>query len=183
LVVTIRPADLSDVDAICEIHNQGIVDRVATLDTTLKTPAGCRDWLAGHDERHPVIVAETHEAGTEGAGKRVAVIGWGSLNRFNPREAYDHVVDFSVYVAREWRGKQVGARLLAALVERARALGYHKMVLAALANNKAGVALYVKGGFSHVGTYREQGQLDGKWVDVLVMEKLLGGDSGSGTRD
>jgi phosphinothricin acetyltransferase len=176
--VRIRPALQSDADAICDIHNQGIVDRVATLDTTLRTPEGCREWLAGRDERHPVIVAEAGEGVPPGSSEP-GVIGWASLNRFNPREAYDHVVDFSVYVARDWRGKHVGSGLLADLVERATALGYHKMVLAALARNEAGVALYAKAGFSHVGIYREQGQLDGQWVDVVVMEKLLDRDRGS----
>jgi L-amino acid N-acyltransferase YncA len=159
----IRVADAADADAICMIHNQGIVDRIATLDTSLRTPAGCREWLAERDARHPVIVAE--------AGG--PVVGWGSLNRFNPRHAYDHVADFSVYVERSWRGKGVGTAMLAHLVESARGLGYHKLVLAALALNEAGLALYSRAGFARVGVYREQGQLDGRWVDVVIMEKLL----------
>jgi L-amino acid N-acyltransferase YncA len=163
MALCIRPAVLSDADAICAIHNEGIVDRVATLETTLRTPSGCRDWMAERSGRHPVIVAE-HDG---------VVVGWGSLNPFNARGAYDHVVDFSVYIERRWRGKGVGTALLAALTERARALGYHKMVLAALAGNAAGIALYSRAGFSRVGVYREQGQLDGHWVDVIVMEKIL----------
>ena len=39
--------------------------------------------------------------------------------------------------------------------------------------NTAGVALYQRAGFRTVGSYREQGQLDGRWVDVTLMEKLL----------
>ena len=37
----------------------------------------------------------------------------------------------------------------------------------------AGVALYRRLGFREVGIYREHGQLDGRWVDVLLMERLL----------
>jgi phosphinothricin acetyltransferase len=159
----IRRAAAADADAICAIHNQGIVDRVATLDTTLRTPDLTREWLAERGPRHPVLVAE------RGGG----VVGWASLNRFNPRAAYDHVADFSVYVERACRGTGTGRRLLEALVETARAIGYHKMVLAALPHNAAGIALYTRGGFTHVGIYREQGQLDGRWVDVVIMEKLL----------
>ena len=40
-------------------------------------------------------------------------------------------------------------------------------------SNTAGVALYTRAGFTRVGIYREQGQLDGAWVDVVIMEKLL----------
>jgi L-amino acid N-acyltransferase YncA len=163
MTMTIRSAAPADADAIAEIHNQGIVDRVATLDTTLRAPAGTREWLADRGPRHPVIVADMDGA----------VIGWASLNRFNPRSAYDHVADFSVYVERAWRGKGIGSRLLDRLIALAREIGFHKMVLAALARNATGVALYTKAGFAHVGVYREMGQLDGQWVDVVIMEKLL----------
>ena len=36
-----------------------------------------------------------------------------------------------------------------------------------------GVALYTRAGFTRVGIYREQGKIDDKWVDVVIMEKLL----------
>ena len=149
--------------AICGIYNQGIEDRVATLETELRTPAERREWLDSRSDRHPVLVAT---AGDE-------VVGWASLNRFNPRPAYDHVADLSVYIERSWRGKGVGRRLLESLIEGARALGYHKIVLAAFPTNGPGMALYERMGFSRVGIYREQGLLDGKWVDVVVMEQLL----------
>ena len=152
-----------DAEAICTIYNQGIVDRMATLETALRTPAERRQWLAGRDPRHPVIVAEA----------RGIVVGWASLNRFSAREAYDHVADFSVYVERNRRGQGIGRLLIERLIDLARELGYHKMVLAALIHNEAGVALYTRAGFTRVGIYHEQGQPDGRWVDTLIMEKLL----------
>jgi phosphinothricin acetyltransferase len=163
MTVTVRPATAADAEAICVIHNQGIEDRVATLDTTLRTPEDCRGWLASRDDRHPVLVAE-HET---------IVVGWASLNQYNPRAAYDHVADFSVYVERERRGQGVGRNLLDRLIKSARTLGFHKMVLAALMSNLAGIALYRRAGFTTVGVFREQGLLDGRWVDVVIMEKLL----------
>ncbi len=161
--VSVRPATVADAEAICAIYNQGIEDRIATLETELRTPEERRQWMAARGPRHPVIVAEAD-------GR---VVGWASLNPFNPRKAYDHVADISVYVERGWRGKGVGRRLLEWLVALARELGYHKMVLAALPFNEAGVRLYQRLGFTRVGVYREQGMLDSKWVDVLMMEKLL----------
>ena len=159
----LRPATAADAAAICEIYNQGIVDRIATLETELRTPEERRQWMAVRAARHPVVVAAT---GGE-------VVGWGSLNSFNARPAYDHVVDLSVYVERAWRGRGVGRALLTHLLPLARRLGYHKMVLATFPYNEAGVALYRKMGFSPVGVYHEQGRLDGRWVDVLIMERLL----------
>ena len=40
--IAIRPATLEDAPAICRIYNQGIEDRIATLETDLRTPEGRR---------------------------------------------------------------------------------------------------------------------------------------------
>jgi L-amino acid N-acyltransferase YncA len=195
----LRLATATDAEAICRIYNQGIEDRVATLETELRTPAERRQWLASHDARHPVIVAELTErlsadaepgraslrppsvqaglmvpATTVQAGLTVpATIAWASLNVFNARDCYRFVADISVYVERSWRGKGVGRVLLEKLTELGRRHGFHKLVLSAFPGNASGMALYAKSGFRTVGIYHEQGQLDGKWVDTIVMEKLL----------
>ena len=213
-VYRLRQATATDAEAICRIYNQGIEDRVATLETELRTPDERRQWLASRDARHPVIVAESAGsvvAGavspplTEGGLRQMrpgsvsadnppgaadnasgaadnasgaadnasGPVGWASLNVFNAREAYRFVADISVYVERGWRGKGVGRALLERLTELGRQHGFHKLVLSAFPGNAGGMALYVKSGFRAVGTYHEQGQLDGEWVDTIIMEKLL----------
>jgi phosphinothricin acetyltransferase len=160
----IRVATPDDAAEIARIYNQGIEDRQATLETTLRDAADRAAWMAAKGPRYPVLVAE-ETAGT--------LLGWGSLNQFNPRPAYDHVVDFSIYVAREARGKGIGQALLTELESVARASGFHKMVLAAFPFNAAGMKLYERHGFRTVGIYKEQGRLDDAWVDTIIMEKLL----------
>src|SRR4051795_11286844 len=95
--VTVRTAIPADVPEITRIYNQGIRDRLATLETEERTPDERRAWLEARDERHPVLVAE----------REGSVAGWGSLNVFNPRPTYQFVADFSVYVAAEARGAGV----------------------------------------------------------------------------
>lgn len=160
---TLRLASSADAAAICEIYNQGIEDRVATLETELRAPEERAQWLASRDARHPVLVAE--------AGSRV--VAWGSLNVYNPRAAYRFVADFSIYVERSFRGKGVGRVLLTRLIELAREHDYHKMVLSAFPTNTGGMALYERMGFRTVGIFEQQGLLDGRWVDTIIMEKLL----------
>jgi L-amino acid N-acyltransferase YncA len=177
-----RLARAEDAADIAHIYNQGIEDRLATLETELRTPTERAQWLAARSPRHPVIVAErttepeaastrppTSRSGLAGP----ATTGWASLNVFNAREAYRFVADISVYVERGWRGKGVGGVLLARLVELGREHGFHKLVLSAFPFNEAGMVLYEKFGFRTVGIYREQGMLDGAWVDTIVMERLL----------
>jgi L-amino acid N-acyltransferase YncA len=161
--ITVRAAAERDAEAIATIYNQGIEDRIATLETELRTPEERRAWMAARGSRHPVVVAEVDGL----------VIGWGSLNPYNPRAAYQHVADFSVYVERGWRGKGVGRRLLERLIDLARLIGYHKMMLAAFPFNESGMAVYERMGFVRIGICREMGLLDGKWVDTVIMEKLL----------
>jgi len=159
----IRAARFADLPMIQDIHNQGIADRVATLDTTPRTMADTQLWFYRHGPRHPILVAE--------AGGSIA--GWASLNTFNPRPAYQYVADLSIYLDRPWRGKGLGSRLLQALIPLAGDLGYHKIVLSAFPTNAAGMRLYERQGFTTVGIYKEMGLLDGRWVDTILMEKLL----------
>jgi phosphinothricin acetyltransferase len=161
--VRLRDATQADVPRICAIHNQGIEDRLATLDVDPHTPDEQFEWFCRHDSRHPVVVAET-------AG---GIIGWASLNQFSARPAYRYVADLSVYVDRDWRGKGIGTLLLRAIEARACSCGYHKIVLSAFPFNQAGMRLYEKFGFRTVGIYHEQGLIDGRWVDTIIMEKVL----------
>ncbi|HET9661205.1 MAG TPA: arsinothricin resistance N-acetyltransferase ArsN1 family A [Thermomicrobiales bacterium] len=161
---TIRLARPDDAATIAAIYNQGIRDRVATLETEERTAEERAAWLASRDERHPVYVTELDGA----------VVAWGSLNAFNPRPAYRWVADFSVYVDGAQRGRGLGGTMLDHLIAEATRLGFHKLVLAAFPFNEPGMRLYQARGFRTVGIYHEQGWLDGKWVDTIIMERMLG---------
>ena len=161
--VAVRAAAQEDIAAIRAIYNQGIADRVATLDEEPKSAADITAWWADHDGRYAVVVAE----------RDGVTVGWCSLNRYSHRCAYDGVVDLSVYVAREARGTGVGFALLVAADRLARQNGFYKIVLFTLPFNANGQALYRKTGFREVGVFRNQGRLDGRFVDVMAMEKLL----------
>ncbi|MDQ2682867.1 MAG: arsinothricin resistance N-acetyltransferase ArsN1 [Chloroflexota bacterium] len=162
--MAIRTATADDAGTIATIYNQGIEDRVATLETVLRDAEERAAWMAAKGPRYPVIVAEDSEG---------TVVGWASLNQYSPRPAYDHVADISVYVERSQRGRGIGDALIRALEERARAIGFHKLVLAAFPTNGPGMRLYGRNGFITVGIFHEQGRLDDKWVDTIVMEKIL----------
>ncbi len=161
--IAIRRASGTDLDAVCVIYNEGIEDRLATLDLDPKSQDDIAEWWAQHDEPFTVIVAT--ESG--------AVVGWASLNRFSQRSAHSSIADLSVYVARHRRGKGVGSVLLHHLTEEARSSGFHKIVLHALNENKHGKRLYRKAGFREVGIFKEHGLLDDRFVDVVAMELLL----------
>ncbi|WP_019156630.1 arsinothricin resistance N-acetyltransferase ArsN1 family A [Robertmurraya massiliosenegalensis] len=159
----VRQATSRDVENIMNIYNQGIEDRVATLETEPKNQVYMEEWFKQLEGRYKVIVAE--EEGT--------VKGWASLNPYNNRCAYSGVADLSVYIARDSRGKGIGGLLLTAIDEVARQNGFHKIVLFTFPFNQLGQRLYHKAGYREVGTFKNQGILDGEFVDVMSMEKIL----------
>ncbi|HTV93901.1 MAG TPA: arsinothricin resistance N-acetyltransferase ArsN1 family A [Verrucomicrobiae bacterium] len=161
--LAIRRANDADLEAIRTIYNEGIEDRVATLETDPRTLEDISDWWRQHDSRYTVAVAADNGD----------VVGWASLNRFSHRCAHAAIADLSVYVARTHRGRGIGLRLLEALERLARTAGFHKIVLHALNANEHGKRLYLKRGFVEVGVFKDHGMLDGRYVDVVAMEKIL----------
>jgi L-amino acid N-acyltransferase YncA len=159
----VRRATSVDLEAIRLIYNEGIEDRVATLDGDPKSFEEIARWWAEHDERYVVLVATESKC----------IVGWASLNRFSHRCAHSNIADLSVYVARGYRGRGVGYSLLTSLTGEAEQNGFHKIVLHSLNRNENGKRLYRKSGFAEVGIFREHGLLDGEYVDVVAMERLL----------
>ncbi len=162
-MTVIREAHAKDTGSILNIYNEGIEDRIATLETQTKDLQYMKDWFEQHIGRYKVIVAEQDGQ----------ILGWSSLNQYNNRCTYAGVADLSVYIAREYRGMGIGSLLLAAIENLAIENDFHKIVLFTFPFNQLGQGLYRKKGYREVGTFKNQGILDGKYVDVMAMEKLL----------
>jgi L-amino acid N-acyltransferase YncA len=155
-----RIAIIEDAAAIARIYNQGIEDRIATFETRPRSAEDVREWFDG---RHPVVVAED-----EGA-----VVAFASTSTYRPRECYAGVAEFSVYVAREGRGRGAGRVAMQALIAAAEAAGFWKLVSRVFPENTASLALLRSLGFREVGVYAKHGQLDGAWRDVVIVELLI----------
>jgi phosphinothricin acetyltransferase len=101
------------------------------------------------------------------------VIGWARLLAYGERDVYAGVGEASFYVSRGARGRGVGGRLLQELEERARELGYWKLIALLFTENVASAALLRRGGWREVGVHERHARLDGEWRDVLLAERLL----------
>jgi ACR3 family arsenite transporter len=110
-----RPATPADAAAIAEIYNQGVAERVATFETEPRTPAQIAAWLKPGN--FVIVVA------AEGPGP----VAFAASFPYSPRPCYAGIGEFSVYVARDFRGRGVGKAALAALIEAARHGGLHKL--------------------------------------------------------
>jgi len=160
----IRTATAADAEAIREIYNREVVGSTVTFDLRPRSPDEHRVWMAEHSGAHPVIVA-TDEDGT--------VVGFAALSPYRPRPAYAPTVEDSVYVREDARGRGVGRELLGELVELAGRYGYHSVIARIVAGHEASIRLHAACGFATVGVEREVGRKLGRWLDVVVMQRML----------
>jgi L-amino acid N-acyltransferase YncA len=155
-----RAAGPPDAAAIARIYNDGIDDRVATFETRHRTAADIEGWFDG---RHPIVAVEDDGV----------VIAFASTSDYRPRDCYAGIAEFSVYAAREARGRGAGRLAMNALIEAARAVGFWKLVSRVFVENTASRALLRSVGFREVGVYERHARLDGVWRDVVIVERLL----------
>jgi len=162
--VTTRLATIADADAIAAIHNEGIVDRIATFETEPRTAERVAATLEEKGERYPTVVAE----------RDGQVIAWATAGSYRSRPAYAGVAEHSVYVARRARGSGAGRAVLEALCLTYAERGFWKLVSRIFPENTASLALHERCGFRVVGVYRRHGKVNGQWRDCVIVEKLLG---------
>lgn len=167
----IRPAETSDAAAVASIYNHAIEERIATFETEPRSDETMRDWIRGHDDRHPFLVAVSWDLeDNDGSGK---VVGWTSVSSYRSRACYAGVGEISVYVREGHRGKGVGKALLLSLIEETRSLGYWKLLSRIFPFNSPSRALCQSCGFREVGIYEKHGKLDGRWLDTVIVERLI----------
>ncbi|MGO4221094.1 arsinothricin resistance N-acetyltransferase ArsN1 family A [Lysobacter sp. TAF61] len=162
-MIKIRLAQMHDAKAIAAIYNQGIAERSSTFETNPRSTADLEQRLADIN-RYPLLVA-TSEAGE--------VLGWAGLSGYRPRDCYAGIGEFSVYLDAAARGKGIGRQLLLALIDVARDRGYWKLLSRIFLFNTASRALCRSVGFREVGIYEKHGQLEGRWLDVAIVERLI----------
>lgn len=158
----IRDALPSDAPAIAAIYNQGIVERSATFETTLRSAEDMLERISAA-ARFPMLVAVDEE----GVG------GWAGLSPYRSRACYAGIAEFSVYLDSSARGRGAGKQLLNALIESAATLGYWKLLSRAFPFNTASRALCRACGFREVGTYEKHAKLGDSWLDVVIVERLI----------
>ncbi len=161
--VATRLARPDDAAAIRDIYNREVLGSAVTFDLVPRSLEDQRAWLARHAGAHPAVVAV--EAGE--------VIGFGSLSPYRDRPAYATTVEDSVYVRHDRRGHGVGRALLQDLVRLATTHGFHTVMARVVGSHQVSIALHRACGFELVGIEREVGRKFGRWLDVVLMQRLL----------
>jgi L-amino acid N-acyltransferase YncA len=155
--VAIRELTQADWPQVQRIYEEGIATGNATFDTEAPEWAA---WDRGHLPGHRLV------ATLDGR-----VVGWAALSPVSERCCYAGVAEVSVYVAGAAAGQGVGRALLDELVRRAEAAGIWTVQAGVFPENTASLALHRGCGFRTVGVRERLGQLDGRWRDVVLLER------------
>jgi L-amino acid N-acyltransferase YncA len=153
----VRALTAADWPAVRGIYAEGIAGGDATFETA--APAWA-DWDRAHLAGHRLV------ATIDGR-----VVGWAALAPVSARPAYAGVAEASVYVAGAAAGRGVGRALLERLIEGAEADGIWTVQAGIFPENAASLALHRRCGFRTVGVRERVGKLDGRWRDVVLLER------------
>jgi L-amino acid N-acyltransferase YncA len=158
LSAQVVPMEAEHADQVLAIYQLGIDEGDATFETAAPT------WDAfdtTHLQEHRLVAVD--EAGM--------VLGWVAVVPVSDRCVYAGVVEHSVYVHPDARGRGVGALLLAALVQSTEAAGVWTIQSGIFPENIASLALHDRAGFRRVGVRERLGRHHGHWRDVVLVER------------
>jgi phosphinothricin acetyltransferase len=160
---TLRIATVDDLTAINDIYNHYVLNCTCTWKTEPDTMAQRKAWFAAHDQKHPVIVAEVDSR----------IIGWASLSEYRPNPAYHLTVEDSVYLRHDMLGRGIGSALLAELIHRGKAIGYHSILARISGDRATSIKLHKKFGFQIAGRLKEVGGKFNQVFDLVYMQLML----------
>ncbi|WP_170364628.1 GNAT family N-acetyltransferase [Ruegeria arenilitoris] len=157
----IRPALPRDAAEIAEITNSIIRETLITFTTTERSP---EEIARDIDERGLAFqVAELD-------GR---VVGFATYGRFRSGPGYAHSREHTILLAPEGRGRGAGRALIRTLEEVARSQGVHVLVAGISAENPGAISFHAAVGFETVGRMPEVGHKWGRWLDLVLMQKIL----------
>jgi phosphinothricin acetyltransferase len=153
----ILPMAPADWDAVRAIYEEGIATGNATFE---KSAPEWEKWDSGHLPHCRLVARSAGEA-----------LAWAALSPISGRCVYAGVAEVSIYVAARARGRGTGLALLTALVESSERENIWTLQAGIFPENVASINLFRKAGFRLVGTRERLGCMDGRWRDVVLMER------------
>lgn len=162
----IRPSHEQDLAAITAIYAHHVLHGTGTFETEAPSLA---DMTA---RRADVLAKGLPYLVTEDQGQ---VLGFAYCNWFKPRPAYRFSAEDSIYLAPDASRRGLGRALLAELAARAETAGIRKLIaVIGDSANLGSVGVHRSVGFEHVGLLKSCGWKFDQWLDVVLMEKVLG---------
>lgn len=162
----IRQAQQKDAQRIAEIYNHFIKHTVVTFEEThVSADEIWQRVSAVQATSYPYLVGEMPDQ---------VIAGYAYGAQWKNRSAYRFAAEVSIYLAPEFIGQGLGARLYRELIQSLREQGIHSVMGGIALPNDASVALHEKLGFQKVAHFKELGWKQSRWIDVGYWELDLG---------
>jgi phosphinothricin acetyltransferase len=155
--MVIEPLIFNDWPAVRRIYLEGIATGNATFE---QSAPEWDQWDAAHLKIGRLVARELGD-----------VLGWVALGPVSGRCVYSGVAENSVYVAEKARGRGIGKALMLALVRESESAGIWTLQTGIFPENQASIKLHLNVGFRVVGTRERLGRMNGRWRDVVLMER------------
>jgi phosphinothricin acetyltransferase len=163
-LVSLRAARPEDAEAIAAIYNYEVEHSTATFDLVPRTVEAQRAWIVARSGAFSAIVAVNDQHG---------VIGFAALSTYRDRAGYRTTVENSVYVHRNHQRQGIGRQLLVALLDVARDSGFHTVIARVDSLSTGSLELHKSLGFTEIGIEREIGRKFGRWLDSVILQRML----------
>lgn len=156
---TARIDDLTAADwlQVALIYQQGMATGNATFEKQIPS---WEEWDRGHRKDCRIVLRRGQD-----------LLGWAALSPVSGRCVYSGVAEVSVYVADRHQGRGFGSLLLAELVRRSEAAGLWTLEAGIFPENVASLHIHEQAGFRTVGIRSRLGRMDGRWRDVVLLER------------
>jgi L-amino acid N-acyltransferase YncA len=160
----IRDAAATDLAAMRTIYNDVLITSTSIFSDVLRTEEEQVRWYAdGRAQSWPVLVACVDDV----------LVGYASYGPFRSWPGYRNTVENSIYLAPSARGRGIGKRLLATLLERADAQGLHAVIAGIDGDNEISMRLHEQLGFKKVGHLQQVGRKFERWLDLVFYERVF----------
>lgn len=113
-MLTIRPASLSDAQAIQAIYAPYVEKTAITFEYEVPSVQEFEKRISKTLEKYPYLVAEENDQ----------VLGYAYASTYYARTAYDWTTELSIYLHEDARGRGLGSQLYDALEEELEKRGY-----------------------------------------------------------
>jgi L-amino acid N-acyltransferase YncA len=162
----IRPATKADLPAVTGIYEHAVLQGTATFELIPPDLAEMtRRFNALMDGGFPYLVATLDGD----------VVGYAYAGPYRPRPAYRFTVENSVYLQPAIHRRGIGLRLLQRLIAECEARGFRQMIaVIGDSANSGSIGVHRKCGFAMTGTFYDVGFKFGRWLDTVMMQRVLG---------